>query len=594
MAEIQIEYPQFMLEEYRVPSITGYNRLEPGQRTKNFDRSLRAEVRDALWMLSRQWQFGEFQGDDAASPATAQIAAEHTLIDRLSFAPGKVFAYDQDIPLETKVQREKPTANLFLSVQMARYFLKVMRANGLSDWLVKLMTRYPLKYSIDNSNRDFAVDKNDSEGIQLLNAVKGKTFDGFLLHQDVVRANGASTEFENWMNVEGADPDLSKRIAEEFENWFQRNYSQPVGAFDSCWLPSQLEYQFAVASPQAQGHQKTLVADQYSGGHLDWYSFDLNLTRLLSMDPGPDGNHAVKENYASFIPAPVSFKGMPCPRFWMMEENQTDFGKIDTSPTGLLHLLLAEFGLIYSNDWFMLPYPLAINNVCEVKNIVITDVFGQHILIRPAGRGPESDWQRWAMFHHTDKSDVKANTNLFYLTPALTKTIEGDPLEQVSFLRDEMANMVWAVEAIVPSQVGKGANGNEMALKEDTALDFVPVNDTVQIRYELGTSVPANWIPFIPVHMPGSNSEIRLQRAQMPGAKGASGVLLRENPAPYFVNEEEVMRAGIIVQRSFYRTRWLMGRSYLWSGRVKQAGKGDGWSNLKFDQIQNIKTNEVP
>ena len=29
------------------------------------DRALRAEVRDPLWMLTRQWQMGEFQGDDA-------------------------------------------------------------------------------------------------------------------------------------------------------------------------------------------------------------------------------------------------------------------------------------------------------------------------------------------------------------------------------------------------------------------------------------------------------------------------------------------------------------------------------------------------
>lgn len=35
----------------------------------------------------------------------------------------------------------------------------------------------------------------------------------------------------------------------------------------------------------------------------------------------------------------------------------SNFGKIETSTTGLLHLLLAEFGLIYSNDWFMLPHP---------------------------------------------------------------------------------------------------------------------------------------------------------------------------------------------------------------------------------------------
>ena len=47
------------------PSITRWNRLEGRPRTHDFERAMRAEVRDALWMISRQWQMGEFQGDDA-------------------------------------------------------------------------------------------------------------------------------------------------------------------------------------------------------------------------------------------------------------------------------------------------------------------------------------------------------------------------------------------------------------------------------------------------------------------------------------------------------------------------------------------------
>jgi len=583
-----------MKEEYRIPSITSYNRLEPSQRTKDFDRSLRAEVRDALWMLTRQWQFGEFESEDAASPVTAQIVGEHSKIDRIGFAD-KVFRYDENIPLETKVEHEGITSNLYLASQLSRYFLKLMNINGLKTPLnlKKLITKYPLKYTIGNIDKKLSIDINDTEGIQLFNAVAGKMPDGLMLHIDIITLSGAITAFEQWLIDEGispADQTLFKKITGDFENWYSRNYSQPGNGGDSCWLPSHLEYQFAVATPFIHQEQKTLTSDQYFEGHLDWYSFDLDLKRHLSIDSEPPGDNAVKENYVSFIPSPISFKGMPNPRFWMMEDSKTDFGKIDTTPTGLLHLFLAEFGLIYSNDWFMLPYPLSINNVCEIKNIVITDVFGQHILIRPSGRGPESDWQRWAMFHHTNKNDTNSNTNLFYLTPAITKAIEGNPLEQVNFLRDEMANMVWAVETIVPSQAGKGTNGNEMALKASAAPNFVPVNDTVQIRYVLGTTVPDNWIPFIPVHMPGSITEIRLQRAQMPGAKGASGILLTENPSPYFINEEEVPRSGIIVQQSFQRTRWLNGKTYLWIGRSKDAGKGEGWSNLKFDQIINFDT----
>lgn len=86
---------------------------------------------------------------------------------------------------------------------------------------------------------------------------------------------------------------------------------------------------------------------------------------------------------------------------------------------------------------------------------------------------------------HTDVN-TGGNTSLFYLAPAITKALEGDPLERVNFLRDEMANLVWVVESIVPSQAGKGVNGHEIALKDRAPAPFVPFNDTVQIRYVAG------------------------------------------------------------------------------------------------------------
>src|SRR5687767_10110236 len=47
------------------PTVTLWNRLEGRPRTENFARALKAEVRDALWMLTKQWHMGEFFGDDA-------------------------------------------------------------------------------------------------------------------------------------------------------------------------------------------------------------------------------------------------------------------------------------------------------------------------------------------------------------------------------------------------------------------------------------------------------------------------------------------------------------------------------------------------
>ncbi|PSL35073.1 hypothetical protein [Chitinophaga ginsengisoli] len=573
MPEAARSYTELLLVSYRIPSITAYNRLENSPRTANFDRSLKAEVRDPLWMLTRQWQFGEFEGEDAASPVTAQILGMHTTMDRVSFPKGDAFPFKQDIPLETHVEREVIRPDLSVSVQMGRYFLKLMKKHSLEGKLPDFITRYPLIY---------AIDPHDKDAVVLYSAVKHKMFDGYRLYQDIA----ISHVFNTWVDTAfPADAGTFKSLAPLFAAWHERNYSQPANADDTAWLPSQLEYQFSISSPQNQ--QVTLVADQYYEGHLDWYSFDMDPRKQVPL-PGEEGEQAGPvENFVSFLPSPIAFKGMPHPRFWQMEENQTDFGKIDTSVTGMLHLMLAEFGLIYSNDWFMLPYPLAVNTLCEIKGIVITDVFGQEILIRPAGKGPETNWHRWAMFHHSSKTASTNNTNFFYLTPAITKALECPPLEEVNFLRDEMANMVWAVENIVPSHTGKGIRGDEMARVDTPPSDFVPVGNAV-IRYVLGTTVPGNWTPFIPVHVENSDTEIRFQRARMPGAKPAYGMLLKEQPAPYFINEEEIPRAGVIVSISYQRTRWLNGEPLLWRGRFKQAGKGEGWSNLKFDQIEDI------
>lgn len=561
------EVSNIMQAAYRLASITAYNRLEISPRTPNFDRSLKAEIRDPLWMLTRQWQFGEFQGEDAATAVNARILGAHTTMNKVVFpGGGNPLVYDIQTPLETAVERETLKPDLFLAVQMGRYFIRAIKNNpAYNTHIGDLLQQYPLNY---------IPDENDHEAKQLLEVTRVSIPDGYTIYQDITLGSFPAV-FMTSFNTEIAG----------FTNWYQRNYSQPPANTATAWQPSELDYKFAVTveAPPQQPVVK-LLADHYQEGRLDWYSFDLS--PAVGFQPAPQPGPAV-ENIASYIPSPVSFKGMPHPRFWAMEDSQVNFGKIDTSPTGLLHLLLAEFGLIYGNDWFVLPYQLSINTLCEIKGLVVTDVFGQQQLVRPAGIGTGNQWQRWAMFHHTDITNKSSTTNnTFYLAPAIPPSLQGAPLEQVNFLRDEMANLVWAVEKTVPSQSGKGVSGDEMAARLTEPEPFI--SEGASIRYVLGTTVPDNWIPFIPVHMEGSDTETQLQRASMPGAKGAQGIILREKAAPYYISDGIVTRSGVEVQRAYQRTRWHNGQTHLWIGRRKSAGKGEGWSNLVFDQIEHV------
>lgn len=63
--------------------------------------------------------------------------------------------------------------------------------------------------------------------------------------------------------------------------------------------------------------------------------------------------------------------------------------------TDHLSLVFAEMGLVYGNDWFVIPYALAVNTPCEVLGLVVTDVFGDRTAIRAADEGG-SAWQRWS------------------------------------------------------------------------------------------------------------------------------------------------------------------------------------------------------
>jgi hypothetical protein len=118
------------------------------------------------------------------------------------------------------------------------------------------------------------------------------------------------------------------------------------------------------------------------------------------------------------------------------------------------------------------------------------------------------------------------------------------------------------------------------------------------VRYQVMNTVPENWIPLIPVHVPGNNREIQLQRAAMPRILRGNPVekvqplstLLREGldrtpPATYFIHEEEVPRAGARLTQYYERARWTAGRVFTWFRAQKQTGRGEGSSSLGFDRL---------
>ena len=83
------------------PTVMVWNRLEGRPRTTEFDRALQADIHDPLWMLARQWQLGEFRGEDGGSPVTATFHIQTTRPTRYQAQESPPTDVPGQQPLET-------------------------------------------------------------------------------------------------------------------------------------------------------------------------------------------------------------------------------------------------------------------------------------------------------------------------------------------------------------------------------------------------------------------------------------------------------------------------------------------------------------
>jgi hypothetical protein len=285
---------------------------------------------------------------------------------------------------------------------------------------------------------------------------------------------------------------------------------------------------------------------------------------------------------------------MPAARFWEFEDAQVDFGSVDAGPTDLARMLLVEFAIAYGNDWFVIPVELDVGSLCRTKSLVITDTFGVQCLMKSNSEAGDQNsiWRMFQISHTRGSGLPEPEPNLFFLPPSLISGISDQPIEEVLFLRDEMANLAWAVERVVESPAEGRINRFEAYLqdkrKRDQQSPPTPPTTEQALRYRLSTEVPDYWIPLLPVK---TDQGLRLRRGAVLRTDGsvapvsALGRIL-EPGHELSLFEEEVPREGVRVKRSYQFTRWIDGSSHFWVGRRKCVGRGEGSSGLKFDSLE--------
>jgi hypothetical protein len=544
-------------------------RLEPRARSAALEPGVAARVYDPAWMIGRQWQLGEMLGDDAGTPVGLELRAEVALVAQWQPATAAGYApYDPaDGPLEALVEAEPLRTAAWtarMRVDAGREFLQMLRDSGLEGYVPD----YIDVYQIGPATAELRT--LDVAGSRLLDVVSGRIPDG----EEMYRELGAALAQGTWPAAPELDPLDANRVQSVAIDWMAWCAATVLDGDGQAWDPLRLEYGFSVATGDPAA-PTVLDASEYRGGRLDWYSFDVRPVGAASaftpLDP------------IDVLPTGIRFRGMPNARWWEFEDASIDMGSVDGGPSDVARLALLEFALLYGNDFFAVPLSLPVGSLTRIKSLIVADTFGFRLAVQAATRGSQRvGADRWTMFTLAQRGPATSGpADLLFLPPVAGPILGSELVEDVLLLRDEMANLAWAVERTYEGESGGANNRAEAAIRESPAVP--PRAGEGGLRYQLGTSVPHNWFPLVPLLVGG---QLRLDLQRMadqltnPQATPRGHFLNLVGPP---IHEEEVPREGARLSRDYVMTRWTNGATLLWSRRRKRVGRGEGSSGLRFD-----------
>jgi hypothetical protein len=616
----------FTLEQ-KQPSLVGTTRLETLPTAISMKTGLQAPLADPLWLLARQWQFNEFQGEDAGTPLKLRFAVQGTPIDAFrsgSDAQQQPWQALDAVPLETHVEAEPVWAtHPRLRGEAGLQLLRMASDPAQRD---ALLAAYPLHLLPPTDATA------DQAGLLWSQLFHQRTLDASTLRQDLqpLLVGGVLT------GVPAALDAAMQPLLQRWLEWYDALVYEG-DADNPSWQRERMEYAFALKSGNV-----ALDAAEYTDGHLDWDDF---IATSAPGDAAPTHTFSVAQR----IPTPVRYPGMPAERYWEFEDGQVNFAGAEAGATDLARLCVTEFALSFGNDWFMTPVRLPVGALYRLENdaFEVVDSFGIAATVRPIQPLGQTPWQMYALRAAPNLENRLANT--LFLPDSLDGVQEGAVLEHTLLVRDEMANLAWAIEKTVQGASGEPLDRDMEAkgLAFSQQIEF-PKPDPAdaqtvpppQLIYRLATPVPANWTPLLPVRKPGDLSlDIELARAGMKrfypdpvtlarqdddydtflanldaqanfitplvidqdaNIKAYTfyprGWLLRSNPNQPMADDDtlqleeaEVPRIGASLKRKFQYARSSDGRSWLWIGRSKLAGRGEAASGLRFDVTEKRK-----
>jgi hypothetical protein len=566
-----------------------WSRLEPSARDKSLRAGLEARVHDPLWLLARQRQLGELTADaDLGSAVVAAVTAG--IAPLTTFRAGRSngaapAAYDSHAaPLDAIVEAEpvRVSATARLRVEAGLHFLRLLAAHGVQRYASAYRSRYALA----------APDGvPDADSRRFLAVIAGRVPDGIRLYDDLSRAlrphGGGAGSLPAEPPIEAADADHVEVAARAWLTWLDGLFLEPDGA-GAAWISDRMEYAFGLAAPLPDAGM-ALEADEYTGGGLDWHAFS-----AAAAGQAPAGQ-AETLGPLTVVPAPVSYPGMPAQRFWEFEDAAVDFGSVEAEPEDLGRMLLTEFALVFGGDWLLVPLEVPLGSLVRIASLDVRDTFGRTLRVGPTSalEGSLGGWRMFTLSGNGAAPDASSPlTNALLVPPVPVAVLQGRDLEEVLLLRDETANLAWAVERRVEGQNGAPVDRAQAAYEAAGGQAARP-EPADTFTYRLATPVPEHWLPLLPQRAEPKDPSIGLRLGALPRAlpDGTTepirplGRLLQPPSAggDLVLREEEVPREGARVTRAYRLARWVDGSTVLWLGRRKGVGHGEGSSGLSYD-----------
>lgn len=544
----------------------GWTRLEPQSRSGDPTPGLEARLHDPLWLLTRQWQFGEFAAEDAGSPVAVHVGSRTVPVT--GWIPGDKLAGNPPQPLpggdllEPSIEREptrargpalraRAEAGAELVAQLADAGVDVTAGSAT---LTAMLTQFPLALPWS--------DPFDRSAPGLLAVLGGRVPDAELAAASAAADLPASLPL--WV-VAAPDAGAALAAVNDWYGWYRRQIAPDPDPATECWIDDRLEYRFGLSvGPQ------TFRAPAFGGGRVDWADVDSD------SDADPCGATPPSPSQ-TMLATPLRFAGMPADRYWQFEDGQVNLGALEVQPHDLARLLLVEFATVYGNDWIVVPVDVPLGSYTRVDEVSYNTTFGEVLTVARADDSGRSGHFR--LFEVSISGNDKTLPGLF-VPPSVTGVLDGPDLEEILFLRDEMANFAWAVERSVQGPGGDVRNRHD----EGYPPPFKPGADpAAELDYLLQTDIPAWWIPFLP-YSTGYGTIALAKGVMQHGDQLIEpvGVVLRPGEA-MSLRDEEVPREGVRLRRVPTLARRVDGSYARWITRRVTVGRGEGASGLAFD-----------